>query len=492
MNPQDRLLQPCEIARLWPLLSLGLLLRLIHITQPFIDWWSWRQADVAMIAENFYLHGFNLFYPQINWAGTAPGYVGTEFPLVPFLASLLYLVFGVQDWIGRSLSVLFFAMSVPCLYLLVRRVFNQRSAIFAVVIYTLVPLSIFASRSFMPDAASLSFSLAALYFFIEWLERERGLRLFVAVSATTSLAILVKMPAIIMGLPMLYLVWKKYGMQFIFRRAVWALAVLSLIFPLAWYSHAYLISLSFAPYHFFGEGGVKIVGVSSYLAILRKTATSSLTPIVFALMLPGIILPSQTKYGRMFHSWLIAIILFVLIAGEGNRHEWYRLPLVPVAAAFAGSACDVAWRRMAARIGSPLAPLLACIIFMAALAYFSYIYTKPFYEPISLTAWHAGIEINRIAPREALVIIPDDGSPTAIYYSRRKGWNIYEPQKSQEAIAWIEALRKGGAGYLMLPENKFWWLEEYRELKEYLDGHYRRIRETNEMIIFAVRDGRRS
>ena len=58
-----------------------------------------------MISENFYLHGFNIFYPQINWAGNAPGYVGTEFPLVPFFASLLYLFFDVQDWIGRSVSV---------------------------------------------------------------------------------------------------------------------------------------------------------------------------------------------------------------------------------------------------------------------------------------------------------------------------------------------------------------------------------------------------
>jgi len=47
-------------------LSLGVLPRLVKISQPFVDKWSWRQTDVAMIAENFYLHGFNIFYPQIN------------------------------------------------------------------------------------------------------------------------------------------------------------------------------------------------------------------------------------------------------------------------------------------------------------------------------------------------------------------------------------------------------------------------------------------
>jgi 4-amino-4-deoxy-L-arabinose transferase-like glycosyltransferase len=153
-------------------------IRLIAISQPYVDAWSWRQADVAMIAENFYRHGFALFYPQINWAGTAPGYVGTEFPLVPFLAALLYGAFGVQAWVGRALSVAFFGLSVPFLYRLVRQTSDARAARWAVAIYSLTPLSIFASRAFMPDMASLSLSLVALTLFATWLERAPHATLF--------------------------------------------------------------------------------------------------------------------------------------------------------------------------------------------------------------------------------------------------------------------------------------------------------------------------
>src|SRR5207302_10143293 len=101
-----------------------------------------------------YRHGFDLFHPQVNWAGSAPGYVGTEFPLVPFLASLLYPFFGEQEWIGRSLSALFFVLSGPFLYLLVRKSSNRRSAFLAIAIYLLAPLRLFAVRSFIPDIAS--------------------------------------------------------------------------------------------------------------------------------------------------------------------------------------------------------------------------------------------------------------------------------------------------------------------------------------------------
>src|ERR1043166_4778568 len=91
VTAKEQVLQPREIILLLALLCLGVSLRLIEISRPFVGEWSWRQADVAMIAENFYHNGFNIFYPQINWAGDYPGYVGTEFPLVPFIASLLYV-----------------------------------------------------------------------------------------------------------------------------------------------------------------------------------------------------------------------------------------------------------------------------------------------------------------------------------------------------------------------------------------------------------------
>jgi hypothetical protein len=48
--------------------------RLIFINQPYVDHWSWRQSDVATIARNFLQNGFRFGYPQIDWAGNAPGY----------------------------------------------------------------------------------------------------------------------------------------------------------------------------------------------------------------------------------------------------------------------------------------------------------------------------------------------------------------------------------------------------------------------------------
>ena len=477
----------------------GVFLRLIEIRQPFVDHWSWRQADVAMIAENFYRNGFNILYPQINWAGSSPGYVGTEFQVVAFIASLFYLLFGVHEWIGRSVSVFFFAVSVPFFYLLVRKVSNERSALFAVGIYTLAPLSIFSGRSFMPDMASLSLSIIALYLFAESLGRERNLWLLIVAAMATSLAILVKLPAIIIGLPLVYMAWKKWRVQLLVIPQLWIFTALSLIFPSVWYSHAYFISVSDFPHQMFGSEGITIGNLSLYGKILRLAATSSLTPLLFVMLVVGIFLPPPRKFGRVFHWWLFGILLFAFMAAWGHRHPWYLLPLVPVAAAFAGFVCDFVLLRLLQPHGSKLVLVSACLTFFLALAFLSYVYIHPLYQSWGIPSLNAGIEIDRLAPPNSLVISADDGNPTTIYYSKRKGWHFPQgsvlrlpwPADGRQAISEFETLRTQGGSYLIFTRSTFYLLsDQYIDFQKYLDSRYRRVRDTAEYIIFDLADGR--
>lgn len=483
----------CESLLLCAVLACSLGLRLVEIRQPFIDAWSWREADVAMIAENFYRDGFQIFYPRVNWAGHAPGYVGTEFPLVSFLAACFYRVVGVQDWIGRSISVLFFAISLFFLYFLARKVSNVRSALLAVAIYTLTPLSIFAGRAFMPDMATLGLSLMALYLFAKWLERQPHTPLLIAVSLATCLALLVKLPSILIGVPMLYMAWERYGARWVWRRELWAFAAIALPGPLAWYAHAYSISISHAPYHFFGSGGITVESLNWYTGVFTRTVTTGLTPIVVGATLVGIMVPLRVQFGKVFHWWLLANLMFMVVVGEGNRHPWYQLPMTPAAAALAGVGYDFTVRRSAALMRSKtLLTLLNCIFFVALAAY-SYMTVTPLYAHQRPELWSLGRELNRITPPDALVIVADGGDPRAIYYSQRKGWHFLQggylrdhPRDTQEAITIIEQLRGEGASYLAFAQNSVQWFDAYEGLREYLDVRYQRIRETTEYVIFDI------
>ncbi len=476
-----------EIILLAVLLCLSVFVRLIQISQPFMDAWSWRQADDAMIARNFYGHGYDIFYPQIDWAGSLPGYVGTEFPLVTFVAALLYPLFGVREWVGRSISVLFFAASVPLFYLFVKKVFNERSAFCAVAIYACTPLTVFAARSFMPDMASLGLSIWGLYLFSVWLQHPTDTKLMLGGSLATGLAILVKLPAVIIGLPFAYMAWKQDGSRFLRNRGLWLVAVLCLFFPFCWYSHAYLISLSYAPYMFFGEGGLRLHSIEvPYISILRRFATVGITPLAFVAAVVGAILPCRTKFGHVFHWWLLAMVLFIFLAGSGNRHPWYQLPAVPIAAALAGAACDFISRRLTSN-----ASLVLGLIFFGGLAYLSDTYVRPLYHPWAAPLVAAGREVGEIAPEAALVVVADEGDSSALYYSGHRGWHFLpnlgaRPSDSQQAIAELERLKREGARYLVFTQYSCWWLSYYKQFAAYLQARYPRISETREYVIFDL------
>jgi hypothetical protein len=255
------------------------------------------------------------------------------------------------------------------------------------------------------------------------------------------------------------------------------------------------ISKTHFPHHMFGSGLLRIVEVSQYATILLRT-TTNLTIVTSVLMVVGIILSTHNQYNRLFHWWLLAIIVFVVFVGEGNfRHAWYQLPLVPVAAAFAGLACDFSLRRFIKAVDSKVALVALCLIFFAALAYVSYIHVQPLYKAVGIASLNGGIEVDHIAPPDALVITADNGDPTTIYYSRRRGWHFPQgsvlwlpwPTDAQQVINELETLRAEGGSYLILTTSTFYLLSgEYRDFQRHLDSLYHRVKESDEYIIFDL------
>ena len=116
------------------------------------------------------------------------------------------------------------------------------------------------------------------------------------------------------------------------------------------------------------------------------------------------------------------MVLFVIIVGYGNRHPWYRLPLIPIAGVFAGAACEF----VAARMPGHRARAMGSIILVASLAFFSFVSLRELYEPATAPLWQAGLTIKKITAHDALIAAADNGDPTAFYYGERKGWHLLQ------------------------------------------------------------------
>jgi 4-amino-4-deoxy-L-arabinose transferase-like glycosyltransferase len=481
---------------------LAVAVRLILINQPYIDHWSWRQSDVAAIARNFFDHGFRFGYPQIDWAGGSAGYVGTEFPILPFIAAICYKFAGIHEWIGRSQSVIFFAISLPFFFLLVREIFGSTAAAWATFFYAFAPLNVLAGRSFMPDVPSLSLGIIGLYLFLRWVRHPTRASFYLSAIAI-SLSILIKATSIVIAAPVLYLVvaegaelgpvqrgqvrGSRSQRQRLQRAAFAAIAILPAV---AWYWHAHRIAERYYPHHFFGAGGVRLESFSWYWEVAQQTATSSLTPLLAIMALIGLFVAPRGKYGSLFDWWLVAMLLFVVAVGYGNRHPWYQLPFVPIAAAFAGAGCAF----LRSKISSRIAAVTLSILLAGSFAILAFFYVRPLYESSGAQLRDAGLELGKITAPDALIVAVDMGNPTIFYYARRKGWHFLEqrgiyggvPKDSQQAIANLERLHRQGATHFVFTTNTFWWLNSYPGLTQHLAESATLVEATPDFMIYKL------
>jgi 4-amino-4-deoxy-L-arabinose transferase-like glycosyltransferase len=485
---------------------LAVAVRLILIDQPYIDNWSWRQSDVVAIARNYFHNGFHFAYPQIDWAGDSSGFVGTEFPILPFLAAIGFKFAGVHDWIGRLETVILFALSLPFFFLLVRDVFGTTAAIWALIFYAFAPLDVFASREFMPDVPSLSFAIAGLYLFAHWIGHatpkafatERSTFLL-ASALCISLSILIKLPNIVIAVPLACLAFQRFRKSPLrlgpaFQRLDLCLfAVLALLPSLLWYWHAAKIAQNFYPHHFFGAGGIRIMHASWYWRIVEQMMTSSFTPLLGILALGGLFLARFNVRARFFYCWLGGMILFIGVAGYGSRHQWYQLPLVPIAASFAGAACSFTGVKISNQWSKTILSILVALSF----GVLSFVYVRPLYRSSAATLRELGLELRQSTPQKSLIVAADGGDPTVFYYAQRKGWHFLEkngiydgnPGDDQQLIVDLAQLRGRGATHLVFTSSTDWWLNEYPLFQQYVTQTGTLLKQTPAFKIFQLQPG---
>jgi hypothetical protein len=104
--------------------------------------------------------------------------------------------------------------------------------------------------------------------------------------------------------------------------------------------------------------------------------------------------------------------------------------------------------------------------------------------------------VRTVLPPGATVLVVSKGDDDLLKLQGRNGWHFpqnkdgtylgYNPADSTEAITHVEALRAKGGQYLLFPETAFWWLDYYKELKQHLDTHTRRIYSDDHCIIFQL------
>jgi GT2 family glycosyltransferase len=103
-------------------------------------------------------------------------------------------------------------------------------------------------------------------------------------------------------------------------------------------------------------------------------------------------------------------------------------------------------------------------------------------------------------PVGSAVAVANRGDEEMIRFERHRGLHFPQtdegvyagrhPADDVEAIAELEAVRRRGADYFLLPRTSFWWLDHYTDLNRHVEGRYARVVDDDACIVFELGDAR--
>jgi 4-amino-4-deoxy-L-arabinose transferase-like glycosyltransferase len=436
------------------ILALALLFRLYRIDVPLVDGHSWRQVTNADIARHFAQSTWNLFNPQVSWGGQQ-GVVGMEFPLLHYLIGIWWRVFGETEQSARLITLAFSTTSVALIYATGRELFSVAAGRGAAFLLAFAPSSVYFGRAVLSDTPMVTFSIAAILTWHRALSVPTWRRVLIA-AACTALAGLVKLPGVIIGLPIVALAFVHRGRGLFRDRQLWAGGIASVGLIGAWYWYADRIAertgltqAIFRPSGRYGpELGIpesayatvshwtsatRLQDPQFYSAMLDRFWSLHLTSFGFAGALIGWWLARGERYALVLDAWLAAGVLLLLGSAEGQFfHEFHQLPLIPPLALFFGIALAPLFNLERLRAWSFRAfAVSACLVAAAVMAFrFSGVMQQLYRDRTLQTQFVViGEELRSITRPDDLFVTVDydtggTNSPMSLYFAHRQGWSF--------------------------------------------------------------------
>ncbi|MEZ4824825.1 MAG: glycosyltransferase family 39 protein [Bacteroidia bacterium] len=214
---------------------------------------AWRQSDCASMAWNYYSTTANFFTPHFHnlfWAGT--GSSAGEFPIIYWLAGMLYRILGPGEWIFRSLNILIVFAGLwaygRTVNLITRDLFWPAMALTAVFVS---PAMVYYTNNFLPDAPAIGLALLGWWFFFQF-RNSQNQKHFIWAMVFFTLGMLIKLSAgisLLMAGAIWFFEWNQWGKfgeeRTIFSKPVWKYLLYfagSIALIGAWYIYADIYS----------------------------------------------------------------------------------------------------------------------------------------------------------------------------------------------------------------------------------------------------------
>lgn len=419
-------------------ISLFFVTRLIFTFQPPVEYeHAWRQATGLMYARNFAETDPHFFHPRIDDDAGGTGIVILEAPILYYGMYLMSIPFGYQEWYGRLINLIISSIGTWFFFLLIRRFFSEKSALYATLLLVTSGWLIF-SRKTMQDTFALSFMIIGLEFAFRYFERKRKKDL-ILYTAFATLGILSKIPAVMyLVFPLAYLWIFKPPRKNVIS---WIRATtIPILLAVSWY-------FIYMPY------GSRKYGYCHNLGVGIKEGLSTLLfqwykifelfffqshhsfIFIFLFLFAWIWLIRERKWNLLIILGCFNLVFLGYMVRSGTyfiQHNYYMLPYEPVAALIVGIYLNKIKRQK-------WAVVLVVLCMMEGIAWQARDFTNSPREEYKLEL----VSITeRFSSQDDRVVLINNGSPVGFYMTHRKGWMFSENNiPSEEDI--VELYHKG-------------------------------------------------
>ena len=412
------------------LLLAGFLVRLYKIENPVADWHSWRQADTSAVTRNFVKYGIDVFRPRyddlsdVSGKGlfNPDGYRFVEFPVFNLIHLLVFkaLPFLTLEIAGRLTAVISSIASAWLIFLLVRRRTSPVPALLSAAFFLFLPYNIYFSRVILPDPLMVTLFLASLNFFDIWFTRGKTKNLVLG-TVFGSLAVLVKPIALFFLLPLVWQFWNKFKMK-VFRRKEVILSVIGILLPFGIWR---LWENNFPqgiPANMWLLNGNKIRFKGAFFRWIFGERVAYLILGSWGLFpfISGVIAAASAHFYLI--TWVLSAVLYLFTFATGNiQHDYYQIPIIPAMAVMLSLGSVSLWRREQNFLSTwtKRGILVICLAFMMA---FSWYQIRGLYQVNHWEIVAAGKAVDRLTPKDAVVVAPYLGDTAFLYQTNRRGF----------------------------------------------------------------------
>jgi hypothetical protein len=460
-----------------------------------------RQTDSLAFAAHYYHFGFHFFKPGLFNLMSENAYAVCEFPIIYYITAFLYLLFGEQEFILKSINLLI--LSIGCYHLFRLSMLLLKD--FALSILTVFFLFssvafVYYGFNYLPDSAALGLTFSAWYFYHKFLEVKNLKALFYCFSLLTLAALLkatyfIQPIAIILLLIIVY----KDDIKFYFRK-IFPFFLISGFIVLIWNlyvfyfnakHHSDYFTTSTLPIWDLSKNEISLIWDEMLGEWYKKYLAESSFHFYLFICLIGLYL-GIVRYKKLL---ILIVILFlgtlsyfILFYQQFKHHDYYFLLMIPfVYFSLVLGLKGISEKFKNKPVFISIFKLVFFVVVIAGINYSSekfrerYEKGKDDFSKIAfdLKENETFISTLKFSVKAKLIIAEDKSVNGGLYFMKRKGWLI--DSIKDDFINKINQYKEKGANYLIVIDYK-----KYALKMEGLLNYCKVLSKNEKVIVYEI------